>query len=223
MHIAFQIYNFHHCCIFLFLFLYQEFFIRRHKRPSDLSQVSAICSFTTLDKYILDVFYSSFRYFATFFFPFFLFSLNDRGPSVFLLIEAKRHTVHRETVKPIESAERQDPWSFRLDDVTIALDDSQSNIHECRGDKHRPRRRVRGCYDRDLNGPNQNRNDNSVPLYRPTLSPVAFILRSYEQHDFSFIFPNHFQTHFLLFTSHSLYRSRRNYFARSVNIFSSCS
>lgn len=71
MHITLQILDFHHCCIFFFPFLYQEFFIRRQQRPSDLSQVSAVCSFTTLNKFILDVSYFSFRYFATFFSPFF--------------------------------------------------------------------------------------------------------------------------------------------------------
>ena len=129
-----------------------------------------------------------------FFFP----RKNFRPPSVFEDLEIEkdwrrgrerereRRGASRETSRKL--GERQDPWSFRLDDVRIALDDDHddwSNIHERRGDKRGPRCRVRGCYDRDLNGPNRNRNDNSQPLYRPTLSPVASVLLIVPTADFS--------------------------------------
>lgn len=75
-----------------------------------------------------------------------------------------------------DRVQTQDPWSFQLDDIRIALDNDQSNIHESRRYNYRPRCRVRCCYDRDLTSIDFGTSIVMI-IAKQTLSPISLLMR----------------------------------------------
>lgn len=101
--------------------------------------------------------------------------------------------MHRDTAKQIESVQRQDPWSFRLDDVRIVARRRTDRIFmrlEETSTGHGVVLFAVG-YDRDLNGTNENhRNAITASLSDSTLLPLLWL--SFFLFFFSFIFLHEF-------------------------------